>query len=457
MTQATATQIAADVRAGRVQARAVVEAALARLDEARHLDAAEHVLADEARSAAHALDSRMAAGEDVGPLAGVPVVIKAENDVAGVVTTFGGRCGGEPAVADSAVVARLRQAGAVVVATTRMPEFGQYPFTEGDGGITRNPHDLDRSPGGSSGGSAALVAAGVVPVGIGGDGGGSIRIPASCCGLVGLKPVRGRVSTAPHPDLWGALGTIGPLTGTVADCALVYDAISGTTDVDAFSARAPTEPFAAAAAREPGRLRIGWIATPPWPTIRVDPRVRRVLGETARRLAEAGHDVRALPGRWPDAQPAFVPSFFAAIADECSRVPHPERAEARTRSGAGVGAAIPDVVLRAAGRAAERIRRGVEARWAEYDVVLSPTIACLPPPLPQLTGAWMGQAILRAAPMVAFSTLANVTGHTAMSIAAGTAGALPVGVQLYAPGGDETRLLPLAAQLERLLRDAAQA
>ena len=452
MSARTASEIARSVRSGEVRAREVIDDSLATIRRVPPLEVVEVLFAEQARAAADDLDRRRAAGEDVGPLAGVPVAIKAENDVAGVPTTYGGLCGGDPARQDSAVVARLRAAGAVVVATTRMPEFGQYPFTEGDWGVARNPHDPTRTPGGSSGGSAALVAAGAVPVAIGGDGGGSIRIPSACCGLVGLKPVRGRVSTAPNPDLWGILGTLGPLTTTVTDAALVHDVLAGPEPGDRFVAPPPAESFVAAAGREPERrLRIGWIAEAPWPTVRVERQVRRVLGETVRALAEAGHDVRALPGRWPDAQPAFVPSFYAAIDDEYRRVPHPERAERRTRTTATLGRLLPRAVRRQAERTADRIRRDVEGRWASYDVIVSPTLACLPPHVGQLQGVGMVQALSRSMPMVAFTSLANVTGHAALSFPAGTAGGLPVGVQLYAPGGDETRLLPLAAQLERLL------
>lgn len=441
--------IALEVTAGRRTAAAVVDGALARIAAARGLRAVDVVLADEARRDARALDERIAAGGDVGPLAGVPVAIKAENDVAGVVTTFGGRANSTPAQHDSEVVRRLRAAGAIVVATTHMPEFGQFPFTEGAAwGATINPWAPARSPGGSSGGSAAAVAAGLVPVAIGGDGGGSIRIPASCCGLVGLKPVRGRVSTAPWPGLWGPLGVIGPLTRTVADTARVYDAIWGATRADRYAAPPPAESFGEARTREPGPLRIGVVTRAPWPVVRVDPRVAAVVREVASALAALGHRVTEVPGRFPDAQPAFVPLFYAALREEAGRVEHPERLEARTRSSLRSGAwAVPEV-RRLAIAKADAMERAVLRRFEAYDVLLTPTIACLPPPAGRLDGAGATRALARSMPMVAFSSLANVTGHAAISVPGGLVDGLPVGVQLYGVGGDETRLLQLAAQLE---------
>ena len=190
----------------------------------------------------------------------------------GSVTTFGGEANSTPAAADAEVVARLRRAGAVVVATTNMPEFGAFPYTESASrGITHNPWDRTRTPGGSSGGTAVAVATGMVPVGLGGDGGGSIRIPSACCGLFGLKPQRGRVTTAPHPHLWFALGTCGPLARTVLDSATVYDAIRGNVPGDLYTAE-DRGTFVDAAQRAPGRLTVGWSTTSVTKGIRPDPR-----------------------------------------------------------------------------------------------------------------------------------------------------------------------------------------
>lgn len=224
--------------AGRVTASALVQESLARIAALDgQLNAFAHVRAERAVGEAQQLDADFADGKIRGPLHGVPIVIKEENNVAGVVTGLGGAANVTPAAAHGEVVRRLVEAGAVVVGTTRMPEFGIWPFTESEaGGVTRNPWDIARSPAGSSGGTAAAVAAGIVSAGIGGDGGGSIRLPASWCGLFGLKPQRGRVSAAPAPNLWRSLGTLGPLTRTVADSALIYDVVSGSLPDDSYRA-----------------------------------------------------------------------------------------------------------------------------------------------------------------------------------------------------------------------------
>jgi amidase len=199
------------VAAGETTAVDLVEAALARIEQHDPLlNAFTRVLADEARVEAAARDAWQARGKPLGALHGVPVAIKDEYDVAGTVTSYGGDANRTPALRDGEVVRRLREAGAVVVGKTVMPEFGAWPFTEPRRfGATRNPWVPGHTPGGSSGGSAAAVASGMVSVAIGGDGGGSIRIPSACCGLFGLKPTRGRVSTYPSTNLWGALGTVG--------------------------------------------------------------------------------------------------------------------------------------------------------------------------------------------------------------------------------------------------------
>ena len=284
-----AAETARRTSAGEVSAVEVARASLERiaaLDPG--LNAMSRVLATEALAEAESRDAALAAGEPCGPLHGVPVVIKEEVDVAGTVTTFGGEGNSTPAAADAEVVRRLRLAGAVVVGKTTMPEFGAWPYTEGTSrGITRNPWDPSRTPGGSSGGTAVAVATGMVPVGLGGDGGGSIRIPSAMCGLFGLKPQRGRVTTAPHPHLWWALGTAGPLTRTVLDSAIFYDAIRGNVPTDLYSA-GETGSFTEAARTAPGRLRIGWSTKPVTLGVRPDPAHVRAVQDTARLLGELG-------------------------------------------------------------------------------------------------------------------------------------------------------------------------
>ncbi|WP_116114346.1 amidase family protein [Austwickia chelonae] len=444
-----ATEISRAVRSGGWTAREVAEAALVRIGERdQRLNAVEQILTARARADACAVDAQEAAAR--GPLAGVPVAVKAENSIAGVVTTCGGLTGESPAESDSEVVRRLRRSGAVLVATTRMPEFGLFPFTEGAWGATANPWLRTHSPGGSSGGSAAVVASGMVPAAIGGDGGGSLRIPASACGLVGLKPVRGRISTSPSPDLWGALGTLGVLTRTVADSALLHDALRGETPLDRYAAVDPAESFVQAAAREPGSLRIGWFTRSPWPGVPVDPRICRLLSAVVDVLSAAGHRLVHLGGHWPDSSGPFMALYYAGMRAALRRADRPDLAEARTRAVARSGAWVRPLVRLSAIKSAGRLEKEVRREFAEYDLLLTPTLAALPPRLGQLGSAGAARSWQRSLPFVAFTTLANVTGHAAMSLPAGMVDGLPVGVQLYAPDGDETRLFPIARQWEWL-------
>jgi len=251
------------IRNGEISSVELTQTLLKRIERLNpSINAFRIVMADEALAEAATRDG--AGAGRTRPLHGVPIAIKDEIDVAGQLTTFGTAARTRPAAADGELVARLRTAGAVIIGKTTMPEFGQWPFTESAAfGYTRNPWDLSRSTGGSSGGTAAAVAAGMVAVGIGGDGGGSIRIPSACCGLYGLKPTRGLVSTAPYQHLWHALGTQGPLARSVRDSALVYDAIR--TELPGHELG-----FATAAATDPPRLRIALSRKPAQRGVRLD-------------------------------------------------------------------------------------------------------------------------------------------------------------------------------------------
>lgn len=443
----TATELVRRTQAREVSPAELVEAALARIAERDPgLNAFSVVRADRARAEARAPRR--------GPLHGLPVAVKEELDVEGCVTTFGGRGNSTPARVDSEVVRRLRAAGAVVVGKTRMPEFGQWPFTESEaGGITRNPWDPSRTPGGSSGGTAVAVAAGMVPVAIGGDGGGSIRIPSACCGLFGLKPQRGRASTAPMAHLWWSLGVVGPLTRTVADSALVNDVLRGALPGDRWQAEEPTTDFVTAAATEPGRLRIGVVTRGSSPLVTADPSHVAVVRETAQLLADLGHDVRESDGRLPDPTVPFVPQFFAGMGAEADTVEHPERLERRTRQTRALGRWAGEGVVERAVRAGERLAERVDDRFFRgpdaVDVLLTPTLAQRPPEVGVVRGGTVHMA-LASLPMIDFCALWNVTGHPAAAVPAGTAAdGLPHSVQLVGRRHDETTLLSLAAQLER--------
>ena len=439
------------ITSGETTSRAVVDAALARIDAGNAaLNAFTVVLAEQARAEADARDRALAAGEPAGPLHGVPIAIKEEVDVAGCVTTYGGDGNATPVTADAELVRRLRAAGAVIIGKTAMPEFGAWPFTESvSRGVTRNPWDHSRTPGGSSGGTASAVAAGLVPAGIGGDGGGSIRIPSACCGLFGLKPQRGRVSTAPAPHLWWALGTAGPLTRSVRDSALVYEAIRGNVDGDLFRAGG-SESFVEAAEREPGRLRVGWTTTPSARGVRPDPRHVQAVHDTARLLADLGHDVAEVDPALPDPTAAFVPQFFAGIRAEADEVEHYDRLERRTRQtcrlGSWVTPRVREWALRETGKVSARANRVFD----DIDVLLTPAIAHRPPRVGRLEGVGPLRASLRAMPMIAYAALWNVAGNPAAAVPCGPAAdGLPVAVQLVGRTDDEATLLSLSAQLEQ--------
>lgn len=439
---------------GERSAREVTDEALARIDRLdRRFNAFTVVLADAARTEADERDAASARGETPGPLHGVPVAIKEEIDVAGCVTTFGGRSNSTPVTADAELVRRLRAAGAVVVGKTAMPEFGSFPFTESEAtGYTLNPWDLARSPGGSSGGSAVAVATGMVPVAIGGDGGGSIRVPSSFCGLYGLKPQRGRVSTAPHPHLWWALGAVGPLTRSVADSALVNDVIRGNLSTDLFRAHGD-EPFVGAASREPGRLRVGWSLAVPSLGLRLDPVHAAAVRDTARLLADLGHDVREVDLRYPDPSLAFVPQFFAGIRTEADEVEHYDRLERRTRQtyrmGAWVSPRVRDRALRRTEAYSAKLNR-VFAGADGLDVLLSPVTAHRPPKLGVVMGKGTVRSSLASLPTVTYMVPWNVAGNPAASVPCGIADdGLPVAVQVVGRTDDEATVLSLSAQLER--------
>jgi amidase len=439
------------VAGGEISARGVVEQALGRIDERdRDLNAFSRVLVDEAIAEAEDRDATLASGGHVGPLHGVPIAIKEEIDVAGTVTTFGGDANTTPVAADAEIVLRLRTAGAVIVGKTTMPEFGAFPFTESvSRGITRNPWDRTRTPGGSSGGTAVAVASGMVPVGIGGDGGGSIRIPSASCGLFGLKPQRGRVTTAPHPHLWFALGTAGPLTRSVIDSALVYDAIRGNVDGDLYTAGGDA-PFVDAVGREPGRLRIGWSVKTVSLGVKPDPSHVRAVEETARLLGELGHDVREVDPHYPDPTAAFIPQFFAGIRAEADQVQHYGRLERRTRETYRLGSWVtPRVVDWAMGQT-EKVSAKANRVFDSVDVLLTPTIAHRPPEVGRLDGVGTVRAALRSMPSIAYAALWNVAGNPAASVPCGIGSdGLPVAVQLVGRTDDEATLFSLSAQLEK--------
>ncbi|MDZ4267692.1 MAG: amidase, partial [Mycobacterium sp.] len=278
------------------------------------------VMAGSARLEATEAQAKLDAGERL-PLLGVPIVIKDDVDVAGEVTTYGSAAHGPVRTHDADVVSRLRSAGAVILGKTAVPEMMIWPFTETlTFGVTRNPYNTEFTPGGSSGGSGAAVAAGLAALALGSDGMGSIRIPSTWCGLFGIKPQRDRVPLAPHDDAWSGLSVNGPLARTVEDAALFLDA---TTTMPA-----PDGGFVGAARDTPGRLRIALSnKVPPPLAARVGRAQRAAVVEAGALLRDLGHDVVQ---RDPDYPPSAVyaqalPRYFRGVSDDVATLPHPER------------------------------------------------------------------------------------------------------------------------------------
>ena len=440
------------IAAGEISSHELVDLYLeriARLDP--QLNAFRIVFAERARLEADQADARRGAGGE-RPLLGVPLAVKDDIDVAGEVTAVGTNARDAPAPADAEVVRRLRAAGAVIIGKTNVPELVIWPFTESATyGATRNPWDRQRAPGGSSGGSGAAVAAGLVGAALGSDGAGSVRIPAAWCGVFGLKPQRGRVSLAPRSRAWHGLSVNGVLTRGVADTALVLDLVAGATAVDHDSAPPPAVQFSQSAATPPGRLRIAFSRrVPPGIVSRLDNAAGGALDDTVELLRSLGH---ALAERDPDYGPVAIPAvlvrYLRGIHDDALAMPHPERLERRTRGMARLGALIPPGLLERALATEEQFARRLNAVFEEHDVLLTPATASPPPRIGQLEGRGALWALNAVAAMVPYNGVWNATGQPAASVP-GPWGAdgLPRGVQLVGRAGDEGTVLSLAAQIE---------
>ncbi|MFF3641326.1 amidase [Streptomyces sp. NPDC002564] len=438
--------------AGEVSSRALTERTLARIEASQPvLNAFKLVRAEAALAEADAADRELAAGGAAArPLLGVPLAVKDDMDVAGEPTAFGCRGDFPPKTADSEAVRRLRAAGAVIVGKTNTCELGQWPFTEGPGfGDTRNPWHTGHTPGGSSGGSAAAVAAGLVPAALGSDGAGSVRIPAAWTHLVGIKPQRGRISTWPWPEAFQGITVNGPLARTVEDAALLLDAASGNHAGDLH--RPVAVRAAEAATREPGRLRIALSLRMPFTATskHLHPVVRDRVTTLADRLAGLGHDVTEADPRYGQVGLAFVPRATAGVAEWTRQVPDVSLLDRRTREAARMGRLLGGAPLRLARRSEAALHRRVGAVFSTYDVVLAPTTAAPPPrvgTLAAMNGWRTDQAMIAACP---YAWPWNVLGWPGVNVPAGrTPGGLPVGAQLLGPAGSEPLLISLAAQLE---------
>lgn len=440
---------------GRAHSRALVEVALdriARLDPG--LNAVTALRADAALAEADAMDARIARAEVPGPLAGVPVLVKDLEDVAGMVTTQGSRlfADGPPAAADGLVPSRLRTAGAIIVGKTNLPEFATEGFTDNlVFGPTRNPWAPDWSPGGSSGGSAAAIAAGLVPIATATDGGGSIRIPAAFCGLVGIKPTHGRVGSYPPQD-WIDLSTCGPFATTVADLRLLLDVESGPVAGDPTAlprgwrptpGRRPTRLLAAPRTSDLGPLPAG---------------ILRSLEDGVRTLA----DVLGLPVAWLEPREVFsgitggdpdLDWFTLATAEHVGAIGRErvraglDRMHPAARAFMETGLAVDIASYLAARRRRFAYVRRLDELLDGDALLLTPTVAA---------EGWLADGRLHpgapaaALPPEAYSTaVQNVTGHPAVTLPAGiSANGIPFGLQATGPRHADEMLLDVAAAWE---------
>lgn len=430
--------LAAHVRSGSVAAVDVVHAHLQRIAAIDpKLGAFQTVRGEKALAEAERLTSR----EDLRalPLAGVPVAIKDTVPVAGEPMRIGTRATpADPRPTDHETVRRLRAAGAIIVGSTRVPELCAWGTTDGAFGVTRNPWDTARTAGGSSGGSAAAVASGMVPLALGTDGLGSIRIPAAACGVFGVKPGTGVVPADLGVSSWYGLTDNGPLGTTVEDTALMLSVLAERSDL--------------ADARPPAQaLRIAVSTRSPVAGVSVDPAHRAAVLETAERLADAGHHVEAAdpPPSPPAAVIATLARWFAGVAQDAAALDF-ERLEPRTRMHVRLGRLAQRADLVRPGRG-EAWQRQSEAFFGRYDLLVTPTLASRPIASEMWSRrGWTANAYanLRFAP---FTGAWNFAGYPAASVPAGVpADGLPVAVQIVGSRGREALILSLAKQIELL-------
>lgn len=458
------------IAAGEVSSRELVELYLGRIERFNpRLNAFRIVFTERALMEADQADARRGAGGE-RPLLGVPIAVKDEFDVAGEVSTFGTNAHGEPAREDSEIVRRARAAGAIVIGKTHMPELGAFPWTESPTwGVTRNPWRLEHSPGGSSGGSAAAVAAGLVGAALAGDGGGSIRFPAAYCGLFGLKTQRGRVPLAPHIGAWHGLVVNGVLARSVRDTALFYDAIAeGPSDPGA--APVPPSSFLQALGqtgapdsaeqsssppgdgRATGSLRIAVASKlPPSPLTKLHPDNHAALDETVALLRRLGHEVdeREIDYGPLVPPPEFTAIYLRSIHEEAATFAYPERLERRIRALARLGGMLPPgAVDWALSRQADYAAR-LNEPLADHDVLLMPVTPAPPPRIGAREGWGWLRTTIAASATVPYAAPWNFTGQPACSVPAGfAADGLPRAVQFVGKPNDEATLLSLSARLE---------
>lgn len=449
----SAVDLAARIRFGEVSPVEALDASLEMMDRLNPaLNAVVWRDDDAARKDAEEMGRRIASGEEVGPFAGVPTLVKDLTKAAGQPATFGS-AGAPEGISDEdeLVIAAMRRAGFVLCGRSNTPEFGPLPVTENTRyGITRNPWDPARTPGGSSGGSAAAVAADIVPVAHGNDGGGSIRIPASCCGLVGMKPSRWRVpSSTPG---WFGMSVEGALCRSVTDAAAVLDCLSVPDTLTWEIAPRADRPFAEEVGGDPGTLRIV-LQTTSALGVDVEASCRAAVEDAGRILEELGHDVELLDGDPLD--PGAIGPFLNIVNSSYGGYEGIDwdRVEPHNKAWRAAGAEVDALTLVASLNELRRATRPIVARWGrEFDVLVTPTLPIEPPLAGEVLAeahAQPGAPPLAAFVMVAFTAAYNLTGQPAVSLPlARSASGLPIGVQFVGAPWGEATLIRLASQLE---------
>jgi amidase len=451
------------VRRGDVSPAELVEAAITRIEKLNgELNAVIHELFDRARDAVS-----KPLGD--GPFRGVPVVVKdLDGTLAGAPYHAGNRAlkaAGYVAPTTSYLFEKLERAGCIIVGKTNTPEFGLMPTAEPEAyGPTRNPWDPSRSAGGSSGGSGAAVASGMVPLAHAGDGGGSIRIPASMCALFGLKPSRGRISLGPdESEGWGGLVVRHVLTRSVRDSAAALDILAGYVPGDYYTAPPPASPYRDEIGADPGRLRIGIRTEAPGGLVPTDPQCIAAAEDAARLLESLGHSVEiASPGPLSEGEmiEPFSTIMFASLAAELAdweatlgRSLTADDVELATWTYKELAEAVTASEYVQALHRVQQWTRRVVAWWFDggYDLLLTPTLAEPPPEIGDIAARpeEPTRAISRALPFAAYTAVFNITGQPAMSLPTSwTESGLPLGVQVVGAPFREDVLLRLAAQIE---------
>ena len=454
-----ASELAGLVRDGQVSARELVEASLARIEALNPTyNAFIDVFADEALAAADAVKP----GDD-RPLAGVPTAIKNNRPVAGKRWTFSSSLFGDfEAPMEWIGVQRLREAGAIIIGQTNLPEFGIVPTTEPRRfGATRNPWDPERTSGGSSGGAAAAVASGMIPIAHANDGGGSTRIPAACCGLVGLKAQRGRVSAGPLVA-WSFLGIDGMVTRTSRDSAVALDVLSGHTLGDVAWASDPGRPFETMLGETPRGLRIAMTTHSPVAGVEVHRKARAAVEEAAALLRDLGHEVTEAdpPWQFPELEEQFGALWAPMISTQTAfgamiagREPTGDDIEALSMAMYRAAKELDALTYAGVEMQLQTAARGITQWMAQYDAVLCPSLAEPQVPLGTIVTTDENDPLggfTRAAQFTPFTPVANLTGSPAINVPLlhDDELGLPLGVQLIGQPEGEGALLALSAQLE---------